>query len=251
MPELSMFALMVIITGLFLGGVLKGAAGAGLPVIALPVIASVTDIRFAVVLLAAPHLFTNGWQIVQYRQSAPDNNLCFHYAGAGAIGAVIGTLFLAYLPLTLLSIVAVSVVFLYLLLRVFKPDFQLSLKKAQKWVVPIGLLGGSLQGAIGLSSPVSITFLHAMQLGRETFIFTISVFFAVMSVLQVPTQIYLGISNVNIVAISTLTLLPILSGLYIGNRVARQLSPAMFDNIIIILLVAVSIKILVGIFISA
>lgn len=244
MPDLSMFALIVIIAGLFLGGVLKGAAGAGLPVIALPVIASVTDIRFAVVLLAAPHLFTNAWQIVQYRQSAPENSLCFNYAGAGAIGAVIGTLFLAYLPLTLLSIVAVSVVLLYLLLRVMKPDFQLSLITAQRWVIPVGLLGGTLQGAIGLSSPVSITFLHATRLGRETFIYTISVFFAVMSVLQVPTQIYLGLSSVSFAALSTLTLLPILSGLYCGNRIGKRLSPKMFDITIIILLAAVSIKML-------
>lgn len=244
MPELELFTLIVIIIGLFLGGMLKGATGAGLPIIALPVIAAVTDIRFAVVLLATPNFFSNAWQIVQYRKFAPDNTLCRNYAVSGAIGAAIGTLFLAYLPLFVLNIIAILIVWLYLALRIHKPDYQLPLPTAQRWVIPVGMFGGSLQGAIGLSAPVSITFIHAIRLGRENFIFTMSVFFAVMSILQVPAQIFLGLSSVKFALLSTLTLVPILIGLLVGNQIGRKLNPKTFDLTIIGLLVAVSIKML-------
>ncbi len=248
MPELEPFAFAAIITGLFLGGVLKGATGAGLPIIALPVIASVTDIRFAVVLLAAPNFFSNAWQIAQYRKFAPDLSLYRNYALSGTIGAAIGTVFLAYLPLSVLSIIAVFIVWLYLLLRITKPDYRLPLETAQKWVIPVGLFGGSLQGAIGLSSPVSITFMHAIRLGREPFIFTMSVFFAVLSILQVPTQILLGLSSLKFAAISNLSLFPIIIGLYAGNQLGKKMNPRTFDLTIMGLLTAVSIKMIVDIF---
>ena len=54
----------------------------------------------------------------------------------------------------------------------------------------MGSAGGVLQGSAGLSAPVSITFLNSMKLERNQFIPTISVYFGVMSVFQIPTLYY-------------------------------------------------------------
>ena len=77
----------ILFVGLLLGGILKGATGAGLPIIGIPVIASVFDIRVAVILLALPNFFTNLWQIILYRQHNTEPVLTRNFAIAGGLGA--------------------------------------------------------------------------------------------------------------------------------------------------------------------
>ena len=114
-------------TGLLLGAVLKGATGAGLPVIAIPVIAAVYDVRIAVVLLVIPNFITNVWQLRKFRHHDSDRKFARNFALAGMLGAGIGTLLLIYLPLYFLNIVIAAVVIFYVLLKVFQPDFYLPL----------------------------------------------------------------------------------------------------------------------------
>jgi len=233
----------ILFVGLLLGGVLKGATGAGLPIIAIPVIASVFDIRVAVVLLAIPNFFTNLWQIILYRRHNTEPVFTRNFAIAGGLGAALGTSALAFMPLAMLSFLTASTIILYVVLRVKRPSFKLPLRTASRWVYPVGVVAGVLQGALGLSAPLSITFVHSIQLGREIFIITISVFFAVMSVIQVPVQIWLGLSKPSIVLLGLLALIPCLIGLPIGDYIGKRMNAAVFDKVILALLVVLAIKI--------
>ena len=102
----------------------------------------------------------------------------------GGIGAFIGTIFLANLPLEMLSLVVGSVVLFYIVFKLYMPSWRLVYKNAKKLFFPLGMLGGIIQGTSGISAPVSITFLNAMKLSRETFIPTISVYFMTLSFFQ-------------------------------------------------------------------
>ena len=44
------------------GGILKGAIGAGAPVIAVPILALLYDVPLAVALFTLPNLLSNSWQ---------------------------------------------------------------------------------------------------------------------------------------------------------------------------------------------
>lgn len=235
----------ILFVGLLLGGILKGATGAGLPIIAVPVIASVYDIRVAVILLVVPNFFSNLWQIIKYRSDNHEPVLTRNFAIAGGLGAAFGTVLLAFLPLAMLSLLAAFTIILYVVLRLIRPSFKLPLSTANRWVYPIGVIAGSLQGALGLSAPISITFLHSIQLGRETFIITISVFFAMMSLIQVPVQLFLGLTTVTLALMSLFALIPILIGLPIGDQIGKRMNAATFDKIILSLLVVLAIKICV------
>ena len=238
-------SLVIMFIGLFLGAVLKGATGAGLPVIAIPTIAAFYDVRVAVVLLVIPNFVTNVWQIRKYHEHNLKNSFARNFALAGIVGAGIGTLLLAYLPLELLNIIIVIVVFAYIALRLLRPEFHLATSVMQKWELIAGGSAGVLQGAIGLSSPITITFLHAGRLPRLTFIYIVSLFFAGMCLIQLPLQSALGLMTWDMVILSTLALIPIMIGLPIGERVGRTLSTTVFDNTILILLTVLAIKMLV------
>lgn len=242
--------LIVIGMGLFLGAILKGATGAGLPIIAIPTIAAFYDVRVAVVLLVIPNFVTNTWQIRKFKTHNLDNHLARNFALSGILGAGIGTLLLAFLSLMLLKLLIAIVVFSYVVLRLLRPSYKLSMKLMQRWVFVAGTIAGVLQGAVGLSSPITITFLHAGKLSRPTFIYIASLFFAGMCLIQLPLQSALGLMSWEMAMLSTLALIPIFLGLPIGERVGRMLSTIVFDRLILLLLSVLAIKMLVDSIIS-
>ena len=108
----------------------------------------------------------------------------------GGIGAFVGTILLINLPIKILTLSVAFIVIIYITLKLIVPSWKLAYQRATKLVFIMGAGGGVLQGSAGLSAPVSITFLNSMKLERNQFIPTISVYFGVMSIFQIPTLYY-------------------------------------------------------------
>ena len=212
--------------GIAAGGFLKGATGAGAPVIGVPILAIVFDVPKAVAIFSVINLLSNIWQSWAYRGDVTDRRFVWVFAATGAAGAVAGTVLLATLPTEVLMASLAGVVGAYIVLRLTRPDWQLSWDTARRIGPVAGFVGGMMQGAGGISAPVSVTFLNAMRLGRAEFIGTISVFFLAMSVLQVPT------------------LIPMFLGVAVGAWAARHLSKETFDKAILVLLAVIALKLL-------
>ncbi|WP_162009377.1 sulfite exporter TauE/SafE family protein [Labrenzia sp. CE80] len=234
--------LLIIAAALLLGGILKGATGAGMPIIAVPVIAAVYDVRLAVIILVIPNCLTNLWQAFKYRDEELDRSFTLSLALSGAIGAGIGTFFLVWVPLSLLSLSMVCVVIIYIAMRLLKPAFHVSLPWARKTAWIAGATGGILQGSLGISAPAAVTFLNAVKLPRPTFIFTASVFFATMCLTQFPVQLHYGLVTWNIVILGFLSLVPLLAGLPVGEWIGKRMSPIIFDRVILSMLAVLAIK---------
>ena len=59
-----------LIVGAFLfGGFCKGISGGGVPIIAVPVVTALTDVRLAIVLIAIPSVIQNIYQVCKYRDA--------------------------------------------------------------------------------------------------------------------------------------------------------------------------------------
>ena len=71
---------------LILGGILKGATGAGAPVIAVPVIAIYFDVPTAVAVMVLPNFTTNLIQSWKYRAHLPEGRFPWLYAGGAVAG---------------------------------------------------------------------------------------------------------------------------------------------------------------------
>src|SRR5690606_18793843 len=166
------------------GGVLKGATGAGAPLLAVPALAAFFDVRFAVVVMLIPNLATNAWQAVRYRRNLPEGTFTAPLLLGGVVGIILGTLALKNLQSSLLSLVMAAAVLGYVALRLARPHWRLEMAQAKWLALPAGTAAGALQGAAGLSAPVSITFLNAMQMGRERFIAAISALFVTFTIVQ-------------------------------------------------------------------
>lgn len=230
--------------GLFLGGVLKGATGAGAPIIGVPVLAMLFNVPTAVALFTIPNLLTNISQGWQFRAHLGRRGLATSFALWGALGALAGSVLLAVAPATLLMAGVGVVVLSYIGFRVLRPDWRLAPNAEHRLTPPAGFIGGLLQGAGGISAPVSVTYLNALRLERPRFIATISIFFCAMSLVQIPALYVLGILTPQLALLGFVTLGPLLLGMPVGNWLAQRVSKDMFDKIILVLLAVIAAKLL-------
>ena len=60
-------ALVVIVTAIALGSLIKGVTGSGLPQIAIPVMAIFIGVEHSVVVMAIPGMVSNAWLIWRFR----------------------------------------------------------------------------------------------------------------------------------------------------------------------------------------
>lgn len=227
------------------GGILKGATGAGVPIVAAPAITMLYDVQTAVAVLVITNLFSNIWQAWAHRRDALPPRFLAWFAGAGMVGVVAGTLLLVWLPAEALALLVALAVLGYLALRLLRAGFTLAREVADRIAGPVGFLGGLLQGSTGLSAPAVLTFLNAMRLPRTAFIGTISVFFVTMSAMQVPTLIAVGVLTPERIALGFGVLAIATVTMPLGAWLGRHLSPRLFDALMLALLAAIAVKILI------
>ena len=91
--------LSAIFIAMFLGGVLKGATGVGMPIVIVPVIAAFYDVRLAVIILVIPNILINIWQMYKYRAHNVVPEFTRNFAVSGFLGAGLGTMVLNWLPI--------------------------------------------------------------------------------------------------------------------------------------------------------
>lgn len=232
------------ILAILFGGVMKGAIGAGMPIIAAPALTMLFNVQTAVAVLVIPNLLSNVWQAWKFRKQALPGRFLILFAGGGMLGVAIGTVMLAVLPQDTLSLLVAFAVLAYIALRLARPDWTLGREIANRLSGAAGIAGGFLQGATGISAPASITFLNAMKLPREAFIGTISIFFVFMTAVQIPTLWGMGLLSFEMLAYGFGALGLVFLAMPLGNWIGKRASPKVFDTIMLVTLAAITAKIL-------
>ena len=171
-PEATIYVSLAFI----LGGVLKGGSGVGSPFIAVPVMVMLFDSQFAVASFVMPNIITNLVQLFQTRRHVASLPLLILFGLAGACGAGAGSFILVWTSQETLSLTIAGLVMMFVCWRLLRPAWQLSLQKGMIGAVPAGFIAGILQGAAGISAPVSVSYLSLLKLERQAFIATISFF---------------------------------------------------------------------------
>ena len=240
----DLITIIAIFTAFALGGILKGATGAGAPIITIPVIAAFYDVRIAVIIMVIPNLLTNIGQLYQFRKTILPSFFTVSFALGGGIGAFLGTILLVSLPIKILTLSVAIIVIIYILLKIAVPSWKLAYGKAKKLVFIMGAGGGILQGSAGLSAPISITFLNSMKLERNQFIPTISVYFGVMSIFQMPTLYYYDFLNIEIIIVSVMSTIVLMCFMPLGSWIAKSISKETFDKVTLILLGFIALRII-------
>lgn len=236
-----------ILISLAIGGILKGATGAGAPLVAIPVIALYhpEGVPFAVTVFVIPSLLANIWQAWAYRAHLVPGPMIWLMVLAGIGGVTTGSWMLAALAPEILSLIVAGGVLTYVGLRLARLAPVLSARAGRILGLPVGLAAGLLQGASGISAPVTLTFFNALRLDRPAFIATVSLFFLIMTAVQIPALVAFGLLDLERLGISAAAFAVLSLFLPVGAWLGRKLAPAVFDRVILALLSLLALK-LVG-----
>ena len=226
----------VVVLALATGGFIKGVTGAGAPLVAVPVMAAAFDVRLAIVVMVVPNLATNAWQIYEHARGLRG----LHIGGLMALGAVpgvvLGTALLTVASDAALSVGLAAFLTLYILHRLRAPSFSLSDALFRALAVPIGVVGGFMQGAAGMSGPLALAFMSTGGLERSLFIANLSTFFLATSFMQIPALVAAGILTWPGITLSMLAVAPILAALPLGNMVGKRLRHERFNQLVLVVI---------------
>ena len=243
MINLDFQTVTIMIVAFALGGLVKGATGAGSPVIAIPVLTVFFDAKLAVAIMAVPNLFSNLVQIKQFRRSVENLTFSLKLSAFGTLGCLGGTLFFILTNTRVIELLVAIITVLYVVLSFKKNSKKLSQQFAKKMIPPIGLLGGFVQGTCGVSAPIALAFLNAIGMKRAEFIFTISCFFGAMAAIQIVSLSFFNFMTWQLFLLGLLSLAPIFLGMSLGDKLTKKISSQSFEKLILVFLILLSLQI--------
>jgi len=239
----------IIFVALAAGGVVKGATGMGLPLVALPVLTAAFGLTHAIGLLVVPVLVSNLWQVTRLwgERTAPEMRFMPRFLISVGVGVVAGTWLLKTLPERWLILTLGILLLVYVVIRLARPAMIVGPDLAKRMGIPVGAAAGALNGATGISAPVGATFIHAMGLERDAHVFAVSMMFFVMGAVQLPAMFAAGLMQPEWVFEGALALIPILLAMPVGRALSKRMSRVAFDRLILVFLGIIGLKMVVGI----
>jgi uncharacterized membrane protein YfcA len=236
--------LVVITAAVGAGALVKGATGMGLPLVAMPVLVSAFGLPHAISLMIIPIFATNAAQVWRFRRERSDPKVAFLLPMilASLLGVAVGTLALVRLDERILSMALGLLLLGYVALRLLRPGLVLDAAAGQRAAVPAGFAAGVLQGSTGISSPVVVTFIHAMGFGYAPHVFAVSTAFLMMSVAQFPALFVSGVLRAEWLLEGVIAVLPILGLVHVGQRLGSRISRTAFDRLILAFLAFIGLK---------
>jgi uncharacterized membrane protein YfcA len=227
-----------------LGGIVKGALGVGLPLVAVPLLSLWVPSPLAIALLLAPVLLSNLWQAVEGGRLRSSVRRFGGLLLAQCVATVLTVRMTLSLSVEQLNTMLALVVLLAVALMTWQPSLRISPQREQVVGVGIGLLSGMLGGVSSLTGPVIITYLMALKLPREDFIGSISIIYLSAALPLYLAMMWFGRIGWTELGGSALALVPMAVGLLLGKRLRRHLDEALFRRVLLAFLCVLAVILL-------
>lgn len=229
--------LLILVVGLGIAGLAKGATAMGLPLIATPILASFFGPKQAVVIMAIPIAVANTLLVVQSWRLWSLLPRLVPLVAANAAGTVVGAFLLAGLDQRTFALLITAMVALFLL-RGDRLIGDPSARRARLLVPVVGFFGGVMQGTTSISSPLIGSFFHVMRLPPTEYVLTLATVFQLSAITQLVAYSLLGLFTPELATLGVIACIPMLFALMAGIAVRGRLNEVRFRQLIVVLLVA-------------
>lgn len=234
--------IVVIVAAILIGTVAKAIGGIGLPLIAVPVMATFVGVQHAVVVIMFPTVATNVWLIWVHRAHARRLPFLWLFILAAMAGTAIGTWTLTRFDDRALSLFLAVWICAYLVYVWLRPSFQIT-PSANRYLAPVvGTFCGVLQGSTGSCGPLLGTYFHAFRLDPFVYLFAVTIVFMMMGLTQIVAMTELGLFTAERVYGGLLAVIPALAVMPFAVKMSRSISRETFDLVIKGLLIATAVK---------
>jgi uncharacterized membrane protein YfcA len=243
----SEFALVLLVIAV--AYTVKGVAGMGGPLLAVPFIASIESVEYAVVVLSLANMVSNGWLLWEHRAGARGTGfIMLPFLAVGTLAVIAGTWVLTEIDDRILSVVIALVIATYIWRYLADPQFGLDRETARRLAAPMGLVGGGLLGATGTAGPMIMTYLHSVRMSRPSFIHMMSLTFTVFGGIQLVTLVVLGAFTPERTAQALWAIIPVTVMTFVGIRIGRVIGQRTFEMVVLALLGFAALRLLWSVF---
>lgn len=225
-------------------GTVKGTLGIGLPLVAVPLLATVLDLPTAVALMVVPVLTSNIIQALQGKRKIETLRRFFPLLLTLVPGAIIAAQFLSSVDLRTGSLVLGIIVVLFSLSQLVRVQFEIN-KRQERYLNPaVGLVAGFLGGLSNLFGPPLIMYLVALKLEKDAFVTTIGLLFVVASATLYTTLAAVGVLTFDNAVGSLVAAIPVMAGVFIGTRLRSRIPQKTFERVLMVVLILVGLNLI-------
>ncbi len=216
-----------------LAGIVKGVLSLGLPLVGLPLLMLVVDVKTAVALLMVPLVLSNFIQAIAGEPALPLLRRFWPLLLCLAVGTMIGTALLAALDrhILLLAIGAFAIVFSTA--SILRPHFAIP-ARAETWLGPVvGFVSGVIGVLSTLFGPILAIYVVGLRLPRDTFVKVISILYTTAAIFLLVGGSSQGAAGPRELLLSTLAMIPVYLGMLIGQRIRQYINPEQFQLLVL------------------
>jgi uncharacterized membrane protein YfcA len=226
---------------LFFASFTQSVAGFGLALAAMPFLTSLLGLPEAAVLLSLLGNAVTLPLLIRYRRSV-DVKAVARLAAASLIAVPVGIVAVSRLDADIVTAALGVVTAGYALYALLSPRMPTITHPA--WAYPFGAAAGLLGGAYATAGPPFIVYLNLTRADPEAFKGNLQGLFFLNGILQMAVHGIVG----NFTPVVWRSLIPTLPGIALGIAaglsLGRRIDPALFEKIVLALLVAVGIRLL-------
>lgn len=235
--SLDLTTVAVIVVTFFVGGLVKGLTGLGLPPVVLGILTATIGITPAKALILVPTFLTNLVQASSGRHGRNVVRTTWPFLLAATVFALSGAFTLGYFRADVMSALLGLGLAVYGLLGLFRLRVDIS---GKWWNHPVGVVFGAangfLTGMTGSSAVPGVFYLQSLGFLRDELVQSMGILFTLSSVglaWSLQTQ---DLVSVQLAILSTVSLAPAFIGMSIGNRIRKGIPEEKFRTVLCVAL---------------
>ncbi len=227
-----------------IGGTIKGVFGFGMPLTTMSLLSAFLDVPTAAALNVLPMLCANTLQASRGGLLGVTVRRFWPLLITLAIGTWMGaTLIVALDPRWLLGILGVLVV-AFCALNHFHPQFRLSERRERPVGVAIGFIAGVIGGLSTVHGPPLIMYAASLRLTKEAFVAALGTFFLMGGIFVTVAFVERGVLDRETAPWSLACVVPVIAGMWLGERLGRRIDPERFGKAVLIVLLVLGLNLI-------
>ena len=230
-PNFEIHIFLMIMVVFYIGGLVKGFLGIGLPAAAMALLTLFINPLDAIALIIVPIIFTNALQFAsskEKKQIIIDYKLC---AIAIIISIFITAIFIKSYPSFIITI-AIGIAMVAFSLNQLT-GFKIPVGPGSLWQIIAGTTAGILGGVSSIWSPPIVMYLFARNVSKEKFIAATGFLFLVGSFPLALGYFLSGVLTLGIILNSLIGLIIVLAGFKTGELLRQKVSQELFKKIVL------------------
>lgn len=240
LADLSLSLLIFGAATFFVGGAVKGIAGFGLPLVAVPILANAVDPKVVIALMAVPVLASNLWLSVRGGRLGEMLRRFWPLLVTMVLFTVVGAQLLAWIDAGTASLLLGLAVLLFCASQIM-PAVRKVPPRLERWLSPVvGGVAGLIGGISNFFGPVLIAYLIALRLPKDAFVSSLTLFFVVSAFPLYGTLAVGGILDREVLLASMAATVVVFIGVAVGARLRRIIPEDSFRKALFVILALIA-----------